>query len=133
MIAFALSYIYGKRTTEVLGAKATNGLSMGIAGIVFLPLALFLAPVTAWDPLSIGWTYLAADILLFQVVGLTFWYISLKSVRTWMVSALRAIGPLVGAPVAFLLFSEILSPIQILGGFIIIVTSALIAKDHLRK
>ena len=133
IIALAISYIYGKRTTEVLGATATNGLSLGVAGIVFLPLALFLAPVTAWDPSSIGWTYLAIDILLFQIVGLTFWYISLKSVRTWMVSALRAIGPLVGAPVAFFLFSETLSPIQILGGIIIIVTSALIAKDHLKK
>ena len=64
---------------------------------------------------------------------MTMWLASLKSVKGWIVSALRAIGPIAGVPVAWLLFGEILTPIQILGGIIVLITSVVIAKEHLRR
>jgi drug/metabolite transporter (DMT)-like permease len=126
----SLSYFFGKRLTLSIGAKSANGISMLIAGVLLLPLAVFLSPAGAWS-FSIGWEYLLAYIILFNVIGLTMWFASLKTVKTWIVSALRAVGPLVGAPFAFLLLGETLTLIQIIGAAIVLVTSALIAKEHL--
>jgi probable blue pigment (indigoidine) exporter len=106
---------------------------MFIGGLVVLPLALAVSPLSSWNVFSLGWTYLIAFVLLFNVVGLTMWFASLKTVRGWMVSALRAIGPIAGAPFAWLLFGEILSPVQIIGALIVVSTSAIIAREHIKR
>ena len=82
---------------------------------------------------DIGWIYLLSYVVLFNVIGLTLWYFSLKTVRPWIVSALRSIGPLAGAPIAFLLFGEILSTVQILGAFIVLASSSAIIYEHNRR
>lgn len=127
---FSLSYIYGTRLSQKIGAKLSNSLTMGVAGILILPFALIFSPTIAWT-FSLGWKYLIAYIILFNVIGLTLWFASLKTVKGWMVSALRSIGPIVGAPVAYFLLGETLSMTQIFGGIIVLVTSALIAREHI--
>lgn len=55
------------------------------------------------------WLYMLASIILFNVISLTLWYASLKTVKAWIVSALRSLRPLFGASFAWLLFGETLS------------------------
>ena len=81
---------------------------------------------------SEGWLYLILQAVLLTSVSLTLWFASLKSVKEWIVSSLRAVGPLVGAPFAFFFFGETLSPVQIVGAGIVLTTSFLIAREHLK-
>lgn len=130
---FASSYSFGKRLAHNLGATYSNALSMGTASILLLPLVFIFSPLPTLASQSQGWIYLLIYVLLFNVISLTLWYMSLKAVRGWIVSALRYVGPILGAPVAYFLFRETLSPAQIFGATIIIITSFLIALEHLRS
>jgi len=129
---FSYSYFPATKVSKAIGAVQTNIISLTTAGIFFLPFAIFLSPHLILKP-SVGWVYLLGHTVLFTSVGLTFWLVSLKTVKGWMVSALRALGPLVGAPFAYFLFGDKLNPTQILGGAIVLTTSFLIALEHLRS
>lgn len=126
----SLSYSYGKILTNNIGALASNVITLGIAGIVIFPFALG-APLLQPEMHLKGWFYLLVSVVLFNVIGLTFWLSSLKTLPAWIVSSLRALGPLLGAPVAFLLFRETLNSLQIVGAIIVLLTSFLIAREHL--
>lgn len=128
---FASSYFFGKRLAQNLGAASSNAISMGAASLILLPLVL-LSPFPSFNTHSQGWVYLLIYVLLFNVISLTLWYMSLKTVQGWIVSALRYVGPILGAPVAFLLFGETLNSVQVFGATIIILTSFLIAREHFR-
>lgn len=130
---FSISYIPGKKLSTSMGSKQSNFVTMGLGGLVLLPFALFLSPSSVWNVFSLGWTYFLAWIILFNVIGLTMWFAALKTVKGWMVSALRAVGPIAGAPLAWLLFGEMLTPMQIVGGLIVLFTSVIIAKEHLKS
>jgi drug/metabolite transporter (DMT)-like permease len=132
MAFFAGSYFYGKKLSKKVGSMTTNGIAQFIGGIVLLPLMLLITP-QAQLVSETGWVYLIVYVLLFNVVGLTLWYFSLKTVRPWIVSSLRAIGPLAGAPIAFFLFGEILTFVQIVGAVIVLASSSAIVYEHSRK
>ena len=127
---FSLSYVYGSRLSKNVGAKLTNAIILGIAGVILLPFAFLFLPSTTILTNPTGWIYLLANVIFFNVIGLTLWIASLKSVKGWMVSALRSLGPIIGAPVAWLLLGETLSQIQIVGAVIVLITSVLIAREH---
>ncbi|MDO8461109.1 MAG: DMT family transporter, partial [bacterium] len=130
MAASSLSYIWATSLSRKIGAIKTNSFMLLAAGLIFLPFALIFSPTSGWIN-STGWVYLVGYTVLFSVIGLTLWFISLKSVKGWIVSALRALSPLFAAPVAYFLFGQTLSLVQILGGIIVLATSFLIAKEHL--
>jgi drug/metabolite transporter (DMT)-like permease len=132
MAFFAGSYFYGKKLSKKVGSMTTNGITQFIGGLVLLPLMLLVTPQAQLISAT-GWQYLLVYVLLFNVVGLTLWYFSLKTVRPWIVSALRTIGPLAGAPIAFLIFGEILSTVQIVGALIVLASSSAIVYEHSRK
>ena len=133
MVLFALSYIYGRKLSQNLGARTPTMITTGIGGLILLPISLFFISSHVWDVTSVGWLYLISSTILFNVFGLTFWFASLKTVKGWMVSAFRSLGPIAGMPFAYFFFGETLSLIQITGGVIVLITSALIAREHLRS
>jgi drug/metabolite transporter (DMT)-like permease len=55
-------------------------------------------------------------------------YASLNGIEGWLSSALRATGPVIATPIAFLFFGETLTPIQIFGALVVIITSVLISR-----
>jgi drug/metabolite transporter (DMT)-like permease len=131
---FALSYVYGKRVSDNIGSKATNALMSGIVGLILLPISLLLLPgaIPSLSQETTAWTYFLFYLLFWNVISLTLWFSSLKTVKGWMVSALRALGPLMGAPFAFFLLGETLTPIQLAGGVVVLATSFLIAREHVK-
>lgn len=127
---FASSYTFGAKLSHNLGAITSNALSMGIASLILLPIMLLYLPIPLHN--TQGLVYLFVYVFLFNVIALTLWFASLKTVKGWMVSALRYIGPALGAPVAYILFKETLSFTQIIGAGIILTTSFLITREHIQ-
>lgn len=129
MACASLSYIPAARLSKKIGAIKINAITLFITAMVFLPFTLFFAV-----PIGVnirGLIYMLGYSILFYVIGLTLWFASLKTVKSWIVSSLRALGPLIGAPFAYFLLGETLTLIQLLGGIIVLTTSFLIAKEHL--
>lgn len=130
MFCFASSYIFGKRVSHNLGPTLGNAIPMGIANLILFPFAIISSSSNILSYSIKGWEFLFIYVILFNVIALTLWFYSLKMVKGWIVSALRYIGPVLGAPVAYILFGQTLNPAQIIGAIVIIVTSFLIAKEH---
>ena len=132
MIFFALSYFPSTKLAKNLGATQTNSLMLLTGGLVILPFAIVFSNPTVWSQ-TLGWTYLLLATIIFFIFSLTLWFASLKTVKGWIVSALRSLGPLVGAPFAYFLFRESLNSTQIVGGIIVLITSFFIAREHLKN
>jgi probable blue pigment (indigoidine) exporter len=64
---------------------------------------------------------------------MTLWYWALERLDGWLVSALRAVGPVLAAPVAWIFFEQKLSPLQILGAAIVLLTAFLLSKLQARS
>lgn len=129
MALAAYSYFSAITLSKKVGALKTNALSLLVSGLFFLPFALYFSEKNVWY-LSLGWVYLFADAILFYVISLSLWFVSLTMVKAWMVSALRALGPVAGLPLAYYLFGETLQGVQVIGGTIVLFTSFLIAFEH---
>lgn len=126
----SLSYIPAAKLSKKIGAIKINTISLLIAGLVFLPFAIiFHNPTEEFN--FRGWIYILSYSVLFYAIGLTLWFASLKTVKSWIVSSLRALGPLIGAPFAYFLLGETLTFVQLIGGLIVLATSFLIAREHL--
>ena len=133
MFCFAGSYISGKRIANNIGSTLGSAIPMGIASLILFPFAVFSSYSHLFSYSSKGWEFLFIYIILFNVIALTLWFSSLKLVKGWIVSALRYVGPILGAPVAYFMFGQTLESNQIIGASIIIATSLLIAREHFRK
>ena len=131
MFCFAATYISGKKISHNLGSTLGSAIPMGIASLILLPFAIFSSYSDIFSYSSKGWEYLFIYVILFNVIALTLWYFSLKEVKGWIVSALRYLGPIFGAPVAYFLFGQTLGSIQIVGACIIIATSLFIVRENL--
>lgn len=133
MFCFAATYISGKKISHSFGATLSSAIPMGVASLILFPLAIFSSYSHLSSYSSKGWEYLFIYVILFNVLALTLWFFSLKAVKGWIVSALRYVGPILGAPVAYFMFGQTLNFNQIAGAGIIIATSFLIAKEHFKK
>ncbi|MBX7144477.1 MAG: DMT family transporter [Oligoflexia bacterium] len=126
----SFSYIRAKKLSQDLGAATVNGVTGFLGGTILLPFAIATAPSTAWSLSSPGWGHLLTLVILFNIFGLTMWYYALGHLDSWLVSALRAVGPLAAAPVAWFFFGQTLSTMQIFGGFLVLITSAALARGR---
>ena len=71
-----------------------------------------------------GWYYVFATVLVFHVLSTGLWFSSVRHVPAWLASALRSFGPIFAAPIAWMLFNQALSSVQIFGAVLIVITSA---------
>lgn len=133
MFCFAASYISGKRIAHSIGPTLGSAIPMGVASLILFPFAIFSSHQNVLSYPSKGWEFLLIYVVLFNVIALTLWYYSLKEVKGWIVSALRYLGPILGAPVAYFMFGQTLGFNQIMGAGIIVITSLLIAREHFTK
>jgi drug/metabolite transporter (DMT)-like permease len=124
----ALSYRYAPRVTKVLNPMQTACIGELIGGVVTLPIALMLCPVVLAPEQLTGWLYIGVHAILFYVLAMSFLYASLNGIEGWLSSALRATGPVIALPIAFIFFGESLTAIQIFGALLVIITSALISR-----
>lgn len=128
----AATYPHAARLAAKLGAIQTNACAMLLAGIVLLPMALAVPAAPNEGSALLGWKYILVTVLAFHVFGLSAWYAALPRLRDWLVSALRAVGPILGAPVAWFLFGQTFSLLQAGGALVVLVTSAIMAAESRR-
>lgn len=129
MCVLSYSYLNAARLSKSLGAVHTNGVSALVSGLFLMPFAVAIAPASAWNVFTYAWLNLVIVVLLFNVFALTLWYAALRHVEPWLVSALRAVGPVLAAPLAWIVLGERLDQIQIGGAAIVLLTSALLAAS----
>jgi probable blue pigment (indigoidine) exporter len=128
VVTAALSYRYAPQVTKVLHPTQVACLGELIGGVTTLPLALLVCPVTLGPEQQVGWVYIGIHAVLFYILAMSFLYASLHGLDGWLSSALRATGPVIATPLAFLFFGESLTPTQISGAILVLVTSALISR-----
>lgn len=126
----SLTYLYAGELSKKVGSIHVNGICSTISGIMLLPAAIIFSPGSIWSITAPGWIDLIILVLLFNVFGLTLWYSALKHLDGWLVSALRALGPVFAAPIAWLFFDQSLSFLQITGALIVLLTSVMLARDR---
>lgn len=124
-----LSYRFGTKVSLAIGALQTSALSQLIGGCLLLPVVFFLGFDSIFEVEKIYWEQLFFAIILWNVFGLSFWLLALQQIPDWIVSALRALGPIIAAPFAYIFFGETLNIIQIIGAVLVLSTSLMITKD----
>lgn len=128
--ANALSYAPAQNLAKSIGSFFTSGFTALIGGVVLLPFALLLEPspfLTTPEALH-GWKHLIITVVIFYVLSTAFWYISLKGLTAWISSALRCIGPVIAAPIAWAFYDQPLTAVQIIGGAVVLITSVLMVR-----
>ncbi len=119
--------LYGpsQRYAQQMGTFYASGLSQLIGGAALLPL-LLATPTDSFIGNSeqiIGWYYALATVLVFYVLSTGLWFFSLREVPAWLASALRCVGPVIAAPVAWVVFGKGLTTLQTLGALVVVGTS----------
>ncbi len=130
MAVSGYSYLDSRELSLRIGALRATGMTSLISGLAIAPLVLVFGP--SFDDVFnlTGWLMLSLTVVFFYLIALSAWFESLKFVPGWLVSALRAIGPLAGAPMAFFIFGDSLNYVQLLGGAAVIATSAWMVINH---
>ncbi len=130
MSIYALSYRFASRLTTGVSPLSLAMLTQLTSGLLFFPLALMYQPLMTWQFEGPGWFALFMTVILWNLLGFPFWFIALKGLPGWLVSALRALGPVVAAPIAIIFFGQHLSTWQWAGAAIVISTSFLLARER---
>lgn len=125
---FSYTYLHAGRLSKELGPMHVNGLSSLLTGLASLPIALIISPPGIWTIHAPGWIDIAILVIVFNVVSMTMWFAALRYLEGWLVSALRAVGPVVAAPIAYLFFGQALTEIQIFGAGLVLLTSGMLAR-----
>lgn len=125
VVGNAMLYAPLQRYSRDMGALYASGFSQLVGGVVLVPFVVALSgqAFATSESHLVGWGYLLATVFVFYVASSGLWFFSLTSVPAWLASALRCVGPLIAAPVAWLMFGKGLTAVQTLGAVAVIVTS----------
>lgn len=121
----AALYAPSQRYAQQMGAFYASGTSQLIGGIALLPLLLTtrIDSFLGTPEHLVGWYYALATVVVFYILSTGLWFFSLKEVPAWLASALRCVGPVIAAPIAWLVFGQGLTPIQSFGALVVVGTS----------
>jgi drug/metabolite transporter (DMT)-like permease len=133
--ANAAMYAPSQRYAQSMGALAASGASQLLAGVCLLPFALLLyfKDFALAGEHGVGWGYTALCIVIFYVLSTALWFSSLKDIPAWLASALRCVGPVIAAPIAWIVFDRPLSLLQALGATVVVGTSMWMVVIEKRK
>jgi drug/metabolite transporter (DMT)-like permease len=121
----AALYVPSQRYSSTLGALYAGGFSQLFGGLMLLPIMLATSSnYFSAEPIYLtGWYYVALTTVTFYIVSTGLWFFSLREIPAWLASALRCIGPIVAAPVAWIVYDKPLSWLQTAGALVVIATS----------
>ncbi len=133
VITAGLSYRYAPQVTKMLTPIQTSTLTETAGGLLTAPFALYFCPLVFTANQVAGWGYIGVHAIMFYVLAIPLLYTSLQGIDGWKSSALRATGPLLAVPIAWVFFGERLSGTQLVGALIVLITSALVSKADKKK
>ena len=103
-----------------------------LAVIILLPAVLIFFPTElaiTMDKFYLLLTY----VIVFHTFGLSLWYLALKTVKPWVVAAMLSLTPLISSLLAFFWLGQILFPVQMIGGAMIIVSTFFIGRENRKE
>jgi drug/metabolite transporter (DMT)-like permease len=129
MFIYACSYRFAARLSSGVSTLSLTMIVQLASGIIFIPIALYQTPLAEWTFIGPGWEALYMTVIFWSYLGLPFWFIALQGLPGWLVSALRAVGPILAAPIAIIFFNQSLNAVQWSGAILILATSFLLARE----
>jgi drug/metabolite transporter (DMT)-like permease len=115
------------RVRRRVSALATIALGSLASAVVLLPVAL-ATEVTLWPASPRGWAVALALAILCQIAGQLLLVLALKHVPTGFGSTMLLLQPVMAAILAWMLFGEVLQPLQIAGGAAILIGLAVVQR-----
>ena len=129
VFCMSLSYLPSIKAVRKINSVELTLTTNLIGGVLLLIVSLLLFQ----DITNIGvytWWMIFVYVILFSVLSLYTFYSALKYTKPWIVSSLLQLAPIPGAIFAYLWLRNVLTPIQAIGGTIIMISSYLIAREH---
>ena len=129
VFCMSLSYLPSIKAMKKINSVELTLTTNLIGGVLLLIVSLFLFH----DITNIGvntWWMILVYVVLFSVLSLYTFYSALKYTKPWIVSSLLQLAPVPGAIFAYLWLRNVLTPIQAVGGMVIMISSYLIARGH---
>lgn len=125
VFANAVLYAPSQRFAHEMGVLSAGGFSQLIGGLALAPFMLiWYADMFSSTPeFVVGWKYAVATVLVFHILATALWFLSLKEIPAWLASALRCVGPVIAAPIAWFVFDKPLTGVQTLGACVVVATS----------
>lgn len=127
---FALGALLCKRVSHELPAIELNFFTTAGAAAGIVPIACMLESTPTRSALLSNAPLILAVVVLHDLVAMTLWFMALKGLKAWLNSALRALGPVLGAPVAYFFFGQWLDAWQWFGAALVVITSVLLSVER---
>jgi drug/metabolite transporter (DMT)-like permease len=84
-----------------------------------------------WQP--VGWVWILLIALVSTVVAVTTFFLGLSLIGPSRSSLVSLLEPLTSVILSFLVFGQILAPVQAVGGVLILASALVVATSHLRE
>lgn len=124
-LAYAL-YVLGNSRVEGVGPLATAATVMSACAVVYGALALATRPQL--PAATSGWVALVGVALIGTVLAVTTFFAALALLGPSDTSVVSTVEPVVSVGVAALVLGERLGPLQLLGGVLVLVAVAVLAR-----
>jgi drug/metabolite transporter (DMT)-like permease len=128
---YSIYIIVGAGVMRQVSAVQSSMVIFASAGLVFGALTAISGP--HWPVTSVGWLAVAGVTLIATVVAVVSFLAGLKLIGPTDASMLSTLEPVVTILLAALLFGEMLQPISLLGGGLILVAVLLLTRSQLQK
>jgi drug/metabolite transporter (DMT)-like permease len=129
-VIYSVYIIIGTGVMRQVSAVQSSAVIFAAAGFVYGALTAINGP--HWPVASTGWLAVAAVTLIATVIPVVTFLAGLKLIGPTDASMLSTLEPVVTVLLAALLFGEMLQPITLLGGGLILAAVLLLARSELR-
>jgi drug/metabolite transporter (DMT)-like permease len=123
---YAVYIVIGARALPGVDALASTTVVCLAAAATLIVASLLRAPVL--PATAAGWAAVAAIAVISTVVAIMAFFAGLKRVGPATASIVSTLEPVVTVTLAWLLFAESLSPLQVAGGALVLVAAAALAR-----
>ncbi|MCC7570869.1 DMT family transporter [Candidatus Micrarchaeota archaeon] len=127
VFCMSLAYFPSIGAMKKISAMELTIVSNLIGGLILLPVALLFFNAHFNIAMDI-WGLVFAYTILFAVFALYAFYSALNFAKPWIVSSLLQLAPIPGVIFAFIWLGDVLSPVQIAGGLIIVICAYIISR-----
>lgn len=130
LIFLAYTYIPSSRIMKRINTQTLTAVSNFFGMLIIAPIAFFLLPAASFHIGLESWALVIVYALSFYFIGLLLWFKAFEKAKPWVVASMLALTPIWGSLISFFWLGQTLSPVQILGGVIIIIATIIIAKKR---
>jgi drug/metabolite transporter (DMT)-like permease len=118
-IIYSVYILVGSRIMPKTNALSASTTVITAAGVVYVGIVAVRGPV--FPQTLLGWGAIVALVLVSTVIGIVTFFAGLERIGPSRASTLSTFEPVVSVTLAILVLGETISPLQVLGGILILV------------